>query len=90
MSKYVDMSAIANVIGNVFNNPSLLDERDRYYLTEEDFSTEFHKIVFGSIYNIHLTNSAVNLNSIVDYLSGRPRYKKVFEDNQGIEYLQRA
>ena len=52
-SKYVDVSAIVQVIGNVFKNLSLLDEKDRYTINEEDFSNEFHKIVFGALYKIH-------------------------------------
>ena len=34
-SKYVDTTAIMQVIGNVFANPSLLDETDKYVLTDE-------------------------------------------------------
>ena len=45
-SKYIDIPAIVQVIGNVFNNPSLLDMTDKYTVTEEDFVEDFHKIVF--------------------------------------------
>ena len=41
-SKYVDLSAIIQVIGNVFNNPSLLDDTDKYSINEEDFPDIFH------------------------------------------------
>ena len=44
-SKYVDKSALIQVIGNVFNNPNLLDAEDRYFFNEEDFYDDFHKIV---------------------------------------------
>lgn len=46
-SKYVDTSAVMQVIGCVFNNPHLLDYTDKYVLTEDDFPDQFHKIVFG-------------------------------------------
>ena len=48
-SKYVDITSIMQVIGCVYNNPTLLDFTDRYTITEEDFQEEFHKITFGAI-----------------------------------------
>ena len=46
-SKYVDVTAIMQVIGCVYNNPSLLDYTDKYTITEHDFPDEFHRIAFG-------------------------------------------
>ena len=51
-SKYVDKSALIQVIGTVFNNPNLLDAEDKYSFDEEDFYDDFHKIVFVSFYNL--------------------------------------
>jgi hypothetical protein len=45
-SKYVDLTSVMQVIGCVFNNPSLLDCDDKYIITEDDFSDDFHKITF--------------------------------------------
>ena len=68
-SKYVDTTAVIQVIGNVFHNPSLLDETDKYTIIDEDFSEQFHKIVFGSILKLHeLGAQKINLNSINDFL----------------------
>ena len=77
-SKYVDVAAITQVIGCVFNNPSILDNMDKYTISEQDFVDEFHKIVFGSIYNIHMTDSTVSIDSIIDYLANRPKYEAIF------------
>lgn len=52
-SNYVDTAATTQVIGCVFNNASILDDTDRYIIHEDDFQEDFHKIIFGSIYNIH-------------------------------------
>ena len=52
-SKYVDTVSIMQVIGCVFNNPQLLELTDKYRIVEEDFSNDFHKIVFGAIYKLH-------------------------------------
>ena len=88
-SAYVDSVALTQVIGCVFNNINLLDNTDQYIIHEDDFIEDFHKILFGSMYNIHLTGSAVNLESIIDYLAVRPKSNAVFEANKGIEYLQK-
>lgn len=88
-SQYIDVSAIIQVIGCTFNKPSILDDTDRYNITEYDFVEEFHKIVFGSIYNIHLTGSDVTVDAIVDYLSGRPKFEAIFKQNKGVEYLNK-
>ena len=89
-SNYTDPAAITQIIGCVFNNASILDETDKYVIHEEDFTEDFHKIVFGSIYNIHLTGSQVNIDAIVDYLANRPKYEAIFKQNKGIEYLAEA
>lgn len=86
-SSYVDTVAIMQIIGCVFNNPELLDIADKYIITENDFVEEFHKIVFGSIYNIYQQSDAVTIDTVLDYLSVRPKFLAVFEINQGIEYL---
>ena len=45
-NKYVDITAIIQVIGNVFKNPLLLDETDKYTLQDEDFPDQFHLELF--------------------------------------------
>lgn len=90
MSKYVDIPSIIQVIGAIYKNPSLLDEEDKYFFTEEDFTEEFHKIVFGSIYNLHaLGAKEITLNAIEDYLEQRPKKLAIYKSNKGAEYLQK-
>lgn len=89
-SKYVDMTAIMQVIGCVFNDSSIMDNTDRYFICEEDFPEEFHRVIFGSIYNIHQTGSLVNMDAIVDYLAVRPKYDGIFKKFDGIEFLTKA
>lgn len=89
-SGYVDTAAIIQVIGCVFNNAAILDDTDKYSIHEEDFVEDFHKVVFGSMYNIYLTGSQVTLDAIIDYLSNRPKYEAIFKKNKGEEYLLEA
>ena len=87
-SKYVDPTAITQVIGCVYNTPQLLDFTDRYTITDEDFADEFHRIVFGAIYKIHeLGAQKITLENISDFLSSRPKYEAIFKVNKGEEWL---
>ena len=87
-SKYVDITAIMQVVGNVFNNPQILDFTDKYTITEDDFPDEFHRIAFGAIYKIHeLGADRISLENISDFLSSRPKSAATFKQNKGEEWL---
>lgn len=87
-SKYVDLTAIMQIIGCVFNNPSILSHDDKYKIYEEDFPDHFHKIVFGSIYKLYEAGSnKITLNNIIDYLAGRPKNAQIFNQQKGDEWL---
>ena len=51
-ARYVDIPAIVQVIGCVYQNPNLFDN-ESYSFTLDDFTEEFHQVIFGSIYNLH-------------------------------------
>lgn len=86
-SKYIDVSAVMQIIGSVYNNPSLLDRTDKYVINEEDFTEDFHRIVFGSIYKLHeLGAKKIDLKSIADFLSSRPKSEAIYKD-KGEEWL---
>lgn len=88
MSKYVDIPSIIQVIGGIYLKPSLLDEEDKYFFHEEDFTEEFHKILFGTIYNLHaLGAEKITISAIEDYLEQRPKKLAVYKVNKGDEYL---
>lgn len=86
-NKYVDTTAIVNVLGCLYNNPSLFDD-DSVNLTLDDFTEEFHKIIFGTFYNLHqLGAEEFTISTIEDYLAQRPKKLAVFKNNKGDEYL---
>ena len=86
--KYVDITAIVQVIGCIYQDISLLDN-ENYSFHEEDFTDEFHKILFGSIYNLHtLGVKNININTIEDYLKDRPNSLATYKAHKGAEYLQ--
>ena len=87
-SRYVDTTAIMQVIGCVYNTPQLLDFTDKYTITDEDFPDEFHRIAFGAIYKIYdLGADKITLENISDFLSSRPKSAASFKQNKGEEWL---
>lgn len=87
-NRYVDIPAIIQVIGTIYNNPSILDS-EKYRFNEEDFTEDFHKILFGTIYNLHMLGAkTININVIEDYLEQRPTNYGVYKSNKGREYLE--
>lgn len=90
-SKYVDTTAILQVIGNVYNDPSILDETDKYSLIDEDFPNEFHRIAFGTIYKLYeLGAKKISLENIKDFLADRPKIEGIYKQNKGDEWLLRV
>ena len=88
MAKYYDTTAVLQVIGCVFNNPSLLDMDDKYFVTDEDFSNEFHKVVFGTIYKVHeLGAKVITLQNINDYLASKPKSQGIYQAEKGDDWL---
>ena len=87
--KYVDITAIIQVIGNIYQNPSLLDN-ESYFFNEDDFTEDFHKILFGSIFNLHaLGAKEITINTIEDYLQQRPKSFAIYKSYKGAEYLKK-
>ena len=87
-SKYVDPTAVMQVIGCVFQTPQLLDFTDKYIIVDEDFADNFHRIVFGSIYTLHeLGAEKITIKTISDFLSTRPKNEAIFKQNKGEEWL---
>ena len=88
MAIYYDTTAVLQVIGCVFNDPTLLDMDDKYVVTEEDFTNEFHKIVYGAIYKVHeLGAKVITLQNINDFLSSKPKSQGVYQAEKGEEWL---
>ena len=87
-SKYIDTSAIMQVIGAIYIKPDLL-ENENYRFHEEDFVEDFHTTLFGTIYNLHaLGAKEITLNAIEDYLAQRPKRQAIYKANKGAEYLE--
>ena len=89
-SKYVDTTAVMQVIGCVYNNPKILEYTDKYSIVDEDFSDTFHKTVFGAIYKIHeLGANKITLESLSDFFATRPKSAAVYKQGKDEEWLLR-
>ena len=89
-TRYVDVPALVQVIGCVYRNPNLLDN-ESYSFTLNDFIEDFHKVIFGSIYNLHqLGADKIDSTTIENYLNQRPTKLAVYKNNKGAEYLEKV
>jgi len=87
-SKYVDTTAIMQVIGGIYICPQLLDETDKYTFLADDFVTDFHKVIFGAILKLYAAGvQDITIENIVDFLSTKPKSMAVFTANKGEEWL---
>lgn len=88
-NRYVDIPCILQVLGGVYQNPDLLDN-ERYNIIQEDLTEELHKVIFGSIYNLHnLGAKKIDPITIEQYLEQRPKKLAVYKTNGGAEYLEK-
>ena len=89
-SSYIDTKSIIQVIGSIYQNPNLLDE-EQYSFNEDDFPQEFHRIMFGSIHNLHaLGAKIITPNTIEDYLEQREKKFAVYKSYNGAEWLDQC
>lgn len=90
-SRYIEITNLVQVIGCLYKKPSLIDQNDKYKFYEEDFYDDFHKIIFGSIYNIWLLGAKeITLPIIEDYLQQRPKALAIFKANKGEEFILKS
>lgn len=82
--------AVLQVIGCLSKAPYLLLD-DRYPLIQDDFPERFHKIVFTAVENlIKMGAQEITSISIDHYLANYPKQYKVFTDNDGMDYIDKA
>lgn len=91
MSKLQDKKAIMNVLGCLIKDPVLLSKAKGYDLTIEDFPEQFHKIVFSGIVNLKEEGiESLTVNDIYTYLSNFPKQLAIFENADGLDYIDKC
>ena len=75
--------------GCLMRRPDLLSDKLAYSLTPDDFDTTFERYIFTSIYNLYQNGaSEISVIAIDNYLLSHETAHKIFEKENGIEYLQ--
>ena len=88
-SKYVDSPSAVQVIGCIMRQPGVMNDDGRYFFNESDFPNEFHKVVFGAIFNLHqMGATGITIRTIEDYLSSRPESLAIYKTGKGSEWLK--
>lgn len=88
-SKYTDTTAALQVIGCIYKQPSLLDDEGKYFFSEDDFTNDFHQVMFGAMWNLHqMGTRSFSTKIIEDYLQGHPKSLGVYKANNGANWLK--
>jgi replicative DNA helicase len=84
-----DKNVIRQVLGCLMHRPQFLSEVDKYSLLPGDFSNRFEKYIFIAIDGLY-RSGAVSISpvDVVNYMESNDAAKAVFEQFNGIEYLQ--
>ena len=85
----IDKSCIQQVLGSLMKNPQFLGEVDKYSLSISDFSSRFEKYLFDAIKGLY-QNGAKKITpfDIESYIEPNDAAVKIFQQNNGLEYLQ--
>ena len=80
---------IQQILGSLMKHPQFLSEIDKYSLSMTDFSTKFEKYIFTAIQGLW-RNGAPKITAfdIESYMEANEGAKKIFEQQNGLEYLQ--
>lgn len=77
-----------HVFAGLIAEPELMSMSKQYNLKVDDFPEKFHKLIFGSIFNLYQQGISEISPQVLDgYLSAFALQYRIYEDNQGLDYL---
>ena len=75
------------ILGCLLKKPDILSD-SKYNLDRDDFEEIFHKMIFASIYNLYLQGTKnIDYIAIDNYLSSYELQYKIFNENNGMDYI---
>lgn len=84
-----DINCLQQILGGLIKKPSFLSETDKYSLNLADFSRGFERTLFVAIAGLYSNGAKmIGIVDIENYLESDEQSKRIFKDNNGIEYLQ--
>ena len=85
----VSKGVIQQILGSLMKNPQFLGEVDKYSLNITDFSSRFERYIFTAILNLWKKGAQkISAFDIENCLETNVAAKKIFEQMNGLEYLQ--
>ena len=76
------------MIGCTIKNPSLLEQDGKYFYNEDDFMSDFHRVVFGCVNNLYQMGAKkVTTVDIENYLESRSKAKQIYLASKGNEWI---
>ena len=85
----VDKKCIQQILGCLLKHPQYLSEVDKYNLTLNDFPSRFERYIFGAIQGLYYKGAQrISAFDVENYLSSNDVSLKLFNSENGIEYLQ--
>ena len=86
-----DKRAYSNTLGCLMLNTALIDDIDRP-LDRTDFNTEsFYELLYVAIYNLYMNGcETIDEFSIDSYLKDYKTQYAIFQENNGLEYVNNA
>lgn len=90
-NKYVDSESCVQIIGCAMLDPSLLDDEGAYFYNEDDFTSEFHKVIFGAMNNLYIMGAtSLDVKTVDSYLKDKPQSYAIFKNGNGTKWLMEA
>lgn len=90
-NKYVDSESCVQIIGCAMLDPSLLDDDGAYFYNEDDFTSEFHKVIFGAMNNLYIMGAtSLDVKTVDGYLKDKPQSYAIFKNGNGTKWLMEA
>lgn len=89
--KIVDIQCNLQVLANIIVNPSLLDQTDKYNITREDFTEDFHRVIFAAVNNLYKMGIS-DITPIVmnDYLKGKSKAYAIYTAGNGNNWMKQV
>lgn len=67
--------------------PDLIGD-ERYFFSEADFTSDLHKVIFGSVYNLYQMGATnFSVSAIEDYLASRPTSFGIYKNAKGSQWV---
>lgn len=85
----IDRHTVIQVFGSLMNQPSLLNDTDKYRLEISDFPTTLDRFIYSAIYNLYNGGiEKIRTIDIVSYLKENPTATIYLEKENGEIFLQ--